>query len=82
MFLNHSQCLDGKQECYNALTFDLKNGALNDTELERLQDEVFRIFYVQYNHRNMEKENLQDISNHKLYDEIRKDSDINGEYFK
>ncbi len=79
MFFNHSQCLNGVPTCYPALTFDLKNDILDETELKRLQDEILRIFYVQYIHRDVKQENLLDISNPRIYDEIREDSDINGE---
>ena len=62
------------------MTFDLVNGALNDSELERLQDEILRIFYIQYIHRQQDHQQLMEyLTDHSTYNVIRHDNDINGE---
>ncbi len=80
IMFHNSQCLDGEEKCYPELTFALINGVLNDTELERLQDELLRIFYIQYNHRQEDYQQLMEyLTDHSTYNVIRHDNDINGE---
>ena len=50
LFCN-SQCLNGTTHCYENYIPD-ENGTLNETQLRLFQDEILRIFYIQYNHDN------------------------------